>query len=462
MGAILVRFRTHPIGISTDIEKAFLHVRLSEADRDMTRLLWLSDPTDPESDFMTYRFRSVLFGSASSPFMLNAVLQTHLDNHKTPVTQDMKENLYVDNVITGCNTDTEALRYYQESRSVMAEAKFNLRSWASNSPLLQNQAATDGVLDTDSGTTNILGLRWDSAADTLTLTSKEVQLPQDTITTKREILRESSKIYDPLGLITPVSIRAKILMQDIWQLNVDWDEPLDGDVRDRWISIAQDIEKSTNTATIPRRYFTYYQTGEIIQLHVFADASPKAYGAVAYIRQGNQITFVMAKTRVAPLKKLSLPRLELMAAKVGANLAAFLQNSLTKNFPNLQVFLWSDSQIVLHWLHSSKTLPQFVSNRVQEIKGLFPPSIWRYCPTSDNPADLLTRGVSADQLQLSTTWLHGPHWLSSECNWPTWESSTILLVENHEEDLDDAFPPDPQVNPPDQQVKPTSNKTFPP
>ena len=134
MGATLVRFRTHPIGISTDIEKAFLHVRLSEADRDMTRFLWLSDPTDPESDFMTYRFRSVLFGSASSPFMLNAVLQTHLDNHKTPVTQDMKENLYVDNVITGCNTDAEALRYYQESRSVMAEAKLNLRSWASNSP----------------------------------------------------------------------------------------------------------------------------------------------------------------------------------------------------------------------------------------------------------------------------------------------------------------------------------------
>ena len=101
MGAILVRFRTHPIGIPTNIEKAFLHVRLSEADRDMTRFLWLSDPTDPESDFKTYRFRSVLFGSASSPFMLNAVLQTHLDNHKTPVTQDMKENLYVDNVITG-------------------------------------------------------------------------------------------------------------------------------------------------------------------------------------------------------------------------------------------------------------------------------------------------------------------------------------------------------------------------
>ncbi|XP_032227954.1 uncharacterized protein LOC116611647 [Nematostella vectensis] len=104
MGSILVRFRANPIGISTDIEKAFLHVRLSEADRDMTRFLWLSDPGDPESEFQTYRFKSVLFGSASSPFMLNAVLQTHLDNHKTPVTQDMRDNLYVDNIITGGET----------------------------------------------------------------------------------------------------------------------------------------------------------------------------------------------------------------------------------------------------------------------------------------------------------------------------------------------------------------------
>ena len=126
---------------------------------------------------------------------------------------------------------------------MMAEAKFNLRSWVSNSPLLQNQTATDGVLDTDNGITNILGLRWDSRADTSTLASKEVQIPQDTIITKREILRESSKVYDRLGFITPVSIRAKILMQDIWQLNVDWDELIDGDVRDRLISIiAEDIE----------------------------------------------------------------------------------------------------------------------------------------------------------------------------------------------------------------------------
>jgi transposase InsO family protein len=306
--------------------------------------------------------------------------------------------------------------------------------------MLRDRAATDGVLDTDSGTTNVLGLRWDTAADTLSLASKEVLLPHDTIVTKREILRESSKIYDPLGFITPVSIRAKILMQDIWQLNVDWDDPLDGDIRDRWLGIAQDIQKSTGLMKIPRSYFTFDSREEITQLHVFTDASPKAYGAVAYLRQGDQTNFVMAKTRVAPLKKLSLPKLELMAATVGANLAVFLQDSLTNNFPNLQVFLWSDSQIVLHWLNSNKALPQFVSNRVQEAKRHFPPTSWRYCPTSDNPADLVTRGVTPDQLQSSAVWLHGPTWLCAESNWPMWESSTVLLLQNH-----DVYPPEESV-----------------
>ena len=129
---------------------------------------------------------------------------------------------------------------------------------------------------------------------------------------------------------------------------------------------------------------------------------------MAYLRQGDQTNFVMAKTRVAPLKRLSLPKLELMAATVGAYLAVFLQDSLTNIFPNLQVFLWLDSQIVPHWLNSNKTLPQFVSNRVQEAKRHFPPTSWRYCPTTDNPADLVTRGVTPDQLQSSAVWLHGP------------------------------------------------------
>ena len=294
MGSMLVRFRNHAVGISTDIEKAFLHVQLDPADRDMTRFLWLSDPDDPESEFQVYRFKSVLFGSATSPFIHNAVLHIHLSYYDTPITRDMKENLYVDNIITGCDYDEDILNYYDKSRSVMADAKFNLRSWASSSQPLCNRAACDKVLDPNSHSANVLALRWDTVANTLTLAHKDTSLSPDTLVTKQEILTESSKIYDPLGLVKPVSVNAKILMQDIWQLSVDWDEPLDGEIGNRWLRIADDIIQSADL-TIPRNYFTSYSLSEATQLHVFVDASPKAYGTVTYLGQAEQSSLVMSK-----------------------------------------------------------------------------------------------------------------------------------------------------------------------
>ena len=145
-----------------------------------------------------------------------------------------------------------------------------------------------------------------------------------------------------------------------------------------------------------------------LTLHIFADASLQAYSAVVYLQQGTNRTLVMSKSRAAPLKKHSLPRLELMAAVVAACLCLFVKTSLeiTTN-----LFLWSDSQIVLSWIFSEKRLKPFVSNRVAEIRSVS--TSWRYCPSADNPADLLTRGISFDQLRTSTLWNCGPVWLST-------------------------------------------------
>ena len=169
-------------------------------------------------------------------------LQYHLQKHSSPVSVDIANNLYVDNVITGCATETEAVDYYTKARSILSKAKFNLRSWASNSEQVKRFATKDGVND-DDATTKVLGLLWHTPSDTISLAS-QITVEQIPIT-KREILQSSSAIFDPLGFITPVTIKAKILLQQLWKLRVDWDKILNSDLQDTWYKIAQEIKEAT-------------------------------------------------------------------------------------------------------------------------------------------------------------------------------------------------------------------------
>ncbi|CAG2220740.1 unnamed protein product [Mytilus edulis] len=190
-----------------------------------------------------------------------------------------------------------------------------------------------------------------------------------------------------------------------------------------WIDLTKDLEKAIQF-TIPRYYFSKPSTSTELVLHVFTDASPKAYGAAAYLCNENETTLVMAKTRVAPVKCLTLPQLELMAAIIGARLAAHLHSTL--NYP--KIVFWSDSSIVLHWLTSTKTLKRFIANRVKEITELTHPYKWRYCPTDNNPADLLTRGLTIEQFDQSILWRKGPHWLTDSTKWPELNSATNTVL----------------------------------
>ena len=414
---ILLRFRRHKYGFTTDIEKAFLHVSLDEGDRDATRFFWLSDPDDPTSTFQVYRFKVVLFGASSSPFILNATLSKHLNQYNDPVTEDMKKNIYVDDLISGVQHDEEAATYYNRARALMSPVGFNLRSWASNNPVIRSLAAKENLLD-DCPEAKVLGVLWNTTTDMITYPPRSAASITPNLITKREVLQESSKIYDPIGFLGPVTVRAKILLQDLWRQGIGWDEPLPPDLQLTWKELATELEMIMSIA-IPRQYFPLSSTWpNDLELHVFVDASTKAYGTVAYVNspQESYSSFVMAKSRIAPAKELTLPQLELTAAVIGARLASYLQSQLHFN----KVYLWSDSQIVLYWLRSTKELKPFVANRVREIKELTSLTSWKYCPTSDNPADLLTRGIRSQQLESSVMWKQGPSWLPQELQWPAW------------------------------------------
>lgn len=206
----------------------------------------------------------------------------------------------------------------------MSSAGFNLRSWNSNSQKLRELASANNVLDADH-VTKVLGMFWDAEKDELFLRQKPVQ--KNIVATKRDILQQISKVYDPLGFFSPVTIRAKILLQELWQQKYDWDAPLPSTIQQLWHKIADDLN-AVSSQRFHRQYIQDCSETDDTALHVFADASPRAYGACVYICRNGFSRLVMSKTRVAPLKALTLPRLELMAAVIGARLGRHVMESI--------------------------------------------------------------------------------------------------------------------------------------
>lgn len=234
----------------------------------------------------------------------------------------------------------------------------NLRQWTGNSPALHHQAPDEGVYAKPM--VKVPGLNWNKKTDTLSLSL--TKLIEETNSTdkisKRSVLSLSSKLYDPLGFVEPVTVKAKIMMQELWKHNLTWDKELLDDFKENWVRWLNELQNLT-PLEIPIQYFNNVDSE--IQLHVFCDSSQLAYGAVAYLRgttpkSGTKCTFIMSKSKVAPIKPQTMPRLELLAAVLEAELSKYLSNTILPKFHTSQIILWSDSQIVLSWIFSSKHL----------------------------------------------------------------------------------------------------------
>ena len=252
---------------------------------------------------------------------------------------------------------------------------------------------------------------------------------------KGSVLSSSSKLYDPLGFVEPVTVKAKIMMQELWKHNLTWDKELPDDFKENWVRWLNELQNLT-PLEIPRQYFNNVDSE--VQLHVFCDSSQLAYGAVAYLRgttpkSGTKCTFVMSKSKVAPIKPQTMPQLELLAAVLRAELSKYLSNTILPKFHTSQIILWSDSQIVLSWISSSKHLPQqFIQHRVQLIRDMTSQSMWKYCPTTSNPADLITRGMDAK------AFISKQHYWNQRLSWlmkPTqeWPSVTETKLQDSTE-----------------------------
>ncbi|GFX71100.1 putative RNA-directed DNA polymerase from transposon X-element [Trichonephila clavipes] len=369
---IIDRFRLYPIDLSSDIEKAFLQLSIIPEHRDYLRFFL---PNVEESKI--YRHCRVVFGICSSPFQLSACIDHLLENSPArfdDVTQKLKHSFYVDNCVTGVTDIKEQESFINKAIEVMARGCFNLRGWESNVP--------GRYIFRSSGVTSLLGLLWD--------------LDQDTLKCN-------------------LNYSGRVLLQEAWKLKLKWDDPLPENIQKnfrKWRDEIVYLEK----VNIPR----YVEINENSELHLFVDACKSSFGACVYIRTvtplGVKIRLIRAKSRVAPLKTMTIPRLELMACCIGARLVHSVYAAL--DVPDLKIIAWSDSMVALWWLKNHGDWSVFVANRVNEINSLVPSQFWRHVPGELNPADLLSRGISP-RLFSDSLWWEGPSWLlEPPSNWP--------------------------------------------
>jgi len=406
--------RCTPVAISSDVEKAFLQVGLNQPDRECTRFLWVKDPTKPASgeNVVTFRFCRVPFGVIASPFLLSATIQHHLTETESAAAEEITRNIYVDNVLGSAEDTQAAQKYYEQQKKIFGEASMNLRQWTSN-----DQDFIDSLPEKDRAkgnhrSTKLLGMGWDTEDDVIWVPSPRAF---SNIQTKRELLQCISSIFDPMGTISPITVEAKIIMQELWKKKFGWDEVLPDEIRDECQKLCDSLT-SLDEIKIPRFVGTRSDDSTPkYELHVFTDASAQAYGAVAYLRTtcGEKVSvdMIFSKSRIAPTKPTSIPRLELFAAVLGTKMVKFLREQVPFEFSD--TFIWSDSKCALAWITNDSRRPQFIARRIKTIHEV---GDVRYGHVSgkENPADIVSRGTNTASLIQSDLWWEGPAWLKSK------------------------------------------------
>ena len=396
--------------------------------------------TEQEGIVRVMRFTRVPFGNRSCPFLLNATVQHHLTQFPpTKVVEELRANMYVDDWLTGADSDEEACNMLTEATDVMDKASMSLAKWGSNSEAVSDKSYRefeDKYHDSDS--LQVLGLKWSVTTDSFGF--EGIDLPSGLCVTKRVVLSFIARLFDPLGFLNPYLMVAKCLFQDLWRQGIEWDQPVPDEIQQqfsRWVGGWQSLKGWQ----IPRSYTgSQWQDISFIELHAFGDASERGYGACVYLHatmiDGTSSTsLVMSRAKVAPLKKPTLPRLELLGALLSARLLVFVQQTL-KLPPEVPYRCWTDSRVVLAWVHSEPgRWTTYVSNRVAEIQEKTNPSRRNHCAGRENPADLVTRGIFAEELVKSKVWLQGPEFLvCGESNSQECESSPQKSDVKNEED----------------------------
>ena len=406
-----------------DIEQMFYQFKVKNEDKDYLRFLWWKDG-NYETEPAEFRMNVHIFGATSSPGCANFGLKQLATDGESDFGEKaakfLQHDFYVDDGLKSVPSAEEAVQLLRDSQAMCAKGGVRLHKFVSNSidvmKAIDPEDRASGIKNLDLTHDNMpieqaLGIHWCIDSDTFQfrITLKDQPL------TRRGILSTVSSVYDPLGLIAPVILTGKRILQDLCKERLEWDDPLPDALRLQWehwrgtLILLEQLK-------IDRCFKpNYLSTIVDVSLHHFSDASMVGYGQCSYLRlvdDRNQVhcTLVMAKARVTPLKAITIPRLELTAAVVSVHVSILLQKEL--EYDDLKEVFWTDSKVVLGYINNDALrFKIFVANRVQLIKDHTHSGQWKHIGTQENVADHASRGMTAKQLVADTRWFHGPAFL---------------------------------------------------
>ena len=430
---IILRFRIGKVAVIADLEEFFHHVGVPESDADLLQFQWSDDIHSNDPPYVMQMLVHIFGAKDSVTCAIHALYQTARDYHQDfdPLTfWTSLYSFYVDDLLQSYLSEEVATTMVHKLIACTCRGSFRLTKWMSNSRSVLDSLPPSEIspkLTFELDSSNIeraLGILWDINSDVLmfAFNSKEVDA------TKRGMLKIMASIFDPPGFVAPFVLLPKLLIQEAWRLGSDWDAELNPDMENQWNKW---LKNAANLASIriPRCYYGGDSSIIETQLHIFCDASELAFGCVGYLRLSlkdntHVAVMIMSKSRLAPLKTISLPRLELNGAALAARLKRFLAHEL--DLPLEKVYFWTDSTLVLQYVKNERQrFKTFVANRITEMHKNADPEQFRHISGKQNPADLLTHGVSDPESLMKEDehgngWFGGPKFVrDDEKNWPT-------------------------------------------
>ena len=411
---VLLRFRQYLLAIMADVEAMYYQVRVKVKDRDALRFLWI----DSGGEVVQYRMKAHIFGGVWCACIATYAMRKTLEDQEIKdefVVDVVRRSFYVDDCLRSVSSVDDARKVVEDVKDVLQKGGFNLTKFVTNSEeilatIKEEDRAKEIKEFSEDVVSKALGISWEVKQDVFKI---KIDVKQEEVVTRKDMLKIIASMYDPLGLVSPCIVTGRMLFQEVTRLKLGWEEVVPDHIAEKWRRWIEDLDE-LNEVSFPR---CMKKEGVRYEVHNFSDASERGYGCCSYLKtileDGRvHVSLMMSKARVSPMKHVTIPRLELQAALVAAQMNEMIKEELDISIS--RTYFWVDSQIVLAYIkNKKKRLKTYVANRVSKIHSISDADDWKFVPGKVNVADYVSRGMSPREMK-NSRWETGPEFLWDE------------------------------------------------